>query len=84
LDVQIGKDAVRLRIFCSGYSAWFERVKSLTIWSGSDTEGRNQRHDQNAGKQLLATSRSCSVIRSGNLTVVQKGHRNLIRELSLW
>jgi hypothetical protein len=58
-------------------------VKSLTIWFGSDTEGRNRRHDQNAGKQL-APSRSCSVIRSGNLTVVQKGHRNLIRELSLW
>jgi hypothetical protein len=78
LDVQIGNDAVRLRKCCSGYSTWFERVKSLTIWSGSDTEGRNQRHDQNAGKQLLAT------IRSGNLTVVQKRHRNLIRELSLW
>jgi len=84
LDVQIGNDAVRLRKSYSDYSAWYERVKSLTIWSGSDTERRNQRHDQNAGKQLLATSRSCSVIRSGNLTVVQKGHRNLIRELSLW
>jgi hypothetical protein len=84
LDVQIGNDAVRLRKCCSGYSAWFERVKSLTIRTSPDTEGRNQRHDQNAGEQLLATSRSCSVIRSGNLTVVQKGHRNLIRELSLW
>ena len=49
-----------------------------------DAEGRDQRHQQDAGKQLLATRRGCPVAGSDNLTAVQEGHRILIRELELW
>ena len=46
---------------------------------GPDREGRDQRHEQNAGKQLLATRRGGSVAGSDYLTAVQEGHRILIR-----
>ena len=48
-----------------------------------DSHGREQRHQQDAGKQLLAARRGRSVARSDNLTAVQEGHRILIRELKI-
>ena len=49
-----------------------------------DRHGRDQRHEQDAGKQLLAASRGGAVARSDNLAAVQESHLILIRELKLW
>ena len=43
----------------------------------SDTQGRDQRHQQDAGKQFLAPRRGGSVADSDNLTAVQERHRFL-------
>ena len=51
-----------------------QRVRRHNV---ADADGRDQRRQQNAGKQLLATRLRGSVARLDNLTAVQEGHRFL-------